>query len=119
MKTFALTAALALGTLGPALAQPVPGTATQPAVPALNSGEEVDSGVGATDPQGFVGRTAVSADGREIGVIREAEMVADTSDNGMLIVEHEGRTLRLPAAGASLSGDQVTVSSTFERATAN
>ena len=38
---------------------------------------------------------------------------------GMLVVEHGGRTLRLPAAGASVTGDRVTISSTFERATAN
>ncbi|MBB3951598.1 hypothetical protein [Aureimonas jatrophae] len=119
MKPLLIAVALAASLASPVLSQPAPGTATQPAVPALNSGEEVDSGVGATDPQSFVGRVAMSADGREIGPIREAEMASDTSDGGVLVVEHGGRTLRLPAAGASVAGERVTVSSTFERATAN
>ncbi|WP_062015662.1 hypothetical protein [Aureimonas sp. AU4] len=119
MKPLLIAGALAALLGSPALSQPAPGNATQPAVPALNSGEEVDSGVGATDPQSFVGRTAMSADGREIGPIREAQMAGDTSDGELLVVEHEGRMLRLPASGASVSGERVTVSSTFDRAIAN
>lgn len=120
MKFLVFAAGLGILALtAPALAQPAPGTATQPAVPALNSGEEVDSGVGATNPESFVGLTAVTSDGRELGAIREAEMTSDTSDGGILVVEHEGRMLRLPAAGASVLGSQVTLSSTFERATRN
>ena len=94
--------------------------APQPAVPSVTTGsEEQDSGVGAENPDAWVGKTVVTADDREVGRIASVRISSDTADNGVFLVEHEGRTIEVPATGSSVNGDRVIVSSTYERLTAN
>lgn len=110
------TATLLFAMTGAALAQ----TPNQPPVPAVTeAGEAIDSGVGDLDARSWIGKTVMSSDARDIGLLRDVKMASDTSDGGLLVVEHAGRLLELPLSGASADGDRVTVTPTFERAVAN
>ncbi|MBB3996477.1 hypothetical protein [Aureimonas pseudogalii] len=96
---------------GPLRAQ----TAVQPAVPSITEeSESLDSGVGNDETQGWIGKTVVSSDEREIGRLVAVQRSSDTSDGGILVMERKGRRLEVPLTGASADGDRVTVTPLFE-----
>lgn len=114
-----LRTALAALLLSAAAAAPAQAQGTQPAVPAVTTqGETQDSGVGGSEPAGWIGMTAVTSDDREIGTIRDVRIPSDTADSGVLLVDYEGRTLEVPVLGAAASGSRVVVTPTYERLTA-
>ena len=106
------SAAFAAALSGPVAAQDAANAPRDEVTESAEAGSQGDSATSLADEaRNWIGQPVISADGAELGTLRDVtDVVSDTSESGQLVVERtDGSQIEVMLQGASSDGDAVTV----------